>query len=210
MTYPASNDRSLRLTLFLMLALGAGCASKNDALSGSGGTGGTTQSGGAPGTGGATGDGGGNLQSLLAAAQAEWAQAKTSCSAYSYNREVSSVFGFCAVTTVAVSSDVVSSRGYVAGDSGCPPTPDGGITENWSESGAQVGTHTDGAPAETVEQLFAECQSILALDPSQYSFALTIGFLGIPVTCKATLKQCADDCTTGIQINEFSCAVTAG
>ena len=171
MTYLASSLRSLSLMWFLMLAIAVGCASKNDSLGGSGGTtqsgggpgtGGLSQSGGSPGTGGATGDAGGDYQAMLTAAEAEWAQAKPTCSAYTYSRQVSSVFGACAITTVTVSSDVVSSRAYVAGDSGCPPTPDGGITEQWSESGAEVGTHTDGEPAETVEQLFTECQSILA------------------------------------------------
>jgi hypothetical protein len=50
---------------------------------------------------------------MLAAAAAEWAQAKSSCSSYTYNRERSSVFGACGTTTLSVANDSVSSRAYV-------------------------------------------------------------------------------------------------
>jgi hypothetical protein len=147
---------------------------------------------------------------MLAAAEAQWEQVKPSCPAYTYTRQRSSVFGSCAITTVTVSGDVVSSRAYVASNSGCPPTADAGVTEQWTENGGEVGTHTDGAAAETVEQLFTECQGILALDPSQYSLFLALGFFSIPAYCTATAKQCVDDCTTGITVASFACAAPAG
>jgi hypothetical protein len=226
MTYLTSNVRNLSLTFIWMLALGVGCASKNDSLGGTGGgtgglscgqtdsCGGTFGTGGGSGglsqSGGAPGDGGVDYQAMLEAGEAAWANVK--CQYYVYSRTQSSFSGWCAVTGVSIQNDLPVARTFVSGEGGCPPNPDGGVTEQWGEDATQIGTHPDGEPAETIEQLFAECQGILALDPTKYTFFLSLGYDGTPATCTATLIQCVDDCTTGIEMSGFACAasVTAG
>ena len=142
---------------------------------------------------------------MLAAGEAAWANVK--CQSYVYSRTQSSVVsGFCGVTGVSIENDAPTIRTYTSGEHGCPPNPDGGVTEEWTEQGAaQIGTHTDGYPAETIEQLFAECAGILASDPTKYTVFLGLGYDGIPMTCTATLIECVDDCSFGIELSNFAC-----
>jgi hypothetical protein len=186
MTYLPSNDRSLRLTVLLMLALGVGCGSK---------TGGPDPI---------------NLPGMLSAAEATWAAAKPSCPDYQYVSHQSSVFGTCSNTTVEIANDQPTRRSYVS----CAYAPDGGTVDQWTEVGpAQIDSHTEGASAWTVEELLADCQKILnnaLADPSAYSVSLTFNDQGVPVTCLATMLQCVDDCTGGLSISGFACNAPDG
>lgn len=156
--------------------------------------------------------GGGNdagYANQLAAAQAAWAAAKPSCPVYRYETRVTSVFGFCTTTTIAIANDLAISRSLIADRSFCSPSPDGGVVEQWSETVASdVGTHADGAPARTVEQLIAACGQILASDPSKYEVSFGVASNGVPTHCTARLINCVDDCTDGIQIPVFACEST--
>lgn len=213
MTSLTVTKTSFRFAVFLMIAVGAGCASKGDSLggtggSGAGGSGGTIQSGGATGTGGTTGTGGADpasLQAMLTAAESTWAAAKPSCPDYVYRSDQSSVFGSCSKTTIEIANDQPIRRSFVS----CAYVPDGGVADQWDEVGApQIGTHQEGTLPWTVEDLLADCQrtldSVLA-DPPAYGVSLSFNAEGIPVNCLAYMRQCVDDCTDGLNIEGFTC-----
>jgi hypothetical protein len=42
-------------------------------------------------------------------------------------------------------------------------------------------------------------------DPSAYSVSLAFNAQGVPLTCLATMLQCVDDCTGGLDIPSFAC-----
>jgi hypothetical protein len=169
------------------------------------GSGGNTQRGGTTGAGGAI-DADLGLQTTLAAAVEQWKAAKTICPNYRYDRGWHSVFGSCSTTAVVIAADQPIGRSFVQNQNGC--VFDGGATTQWEEVGsAQIGTHRDGSPAKTVEQLLEECQTIMAEDPSKYRFRLVVNPGGVPTTCVKTMNNCYDDCTSGIQLTSFSCDI---
>ena len=152
----------------------------------------------------ATADGG--YAAELQMAEATWASAKPSCPEYHYQALTSSVFGLCSETTIEIAKDQPVQRSYLFTSYGTCGSADAGFVETWDEIGAQqVGTHADGAPALTVEQLFASCQTSLAQDPSANTIALTIGTDGVPTRCGYTPINCEDDCSEGFQLSDFTC-----
>jgi hypothetical protein len=216
----------MRIALLLVAALLFGC-SRTEGIGGpasSGGTGGWFGSGGVPGSGGATESGGapgtggtvadassdGALESELAAAMAQWTAAKPGCPVYSYTTGSSSFTGYCEKTTIEIANDQPVRRSYLA-EEPCGPT-DGGIFVQWDEVGAQqIGSHTGGAAASTVEQVFSACQSVLARGSAANKLFLTIGPDGVPSDCAYTPNQCVDDCTTDVGVGSFTClALDAG
>jgi hypothetical protein len=150
------------------------------------------------------GDGG--VTAELQAAEATWASAKASCSSYQYTSTTSSVFGSCAETTVHIANDKAVGRSFLDFTSGGCGGGDAAPAETWSELSAQeVGTHSDGAAALTVEQLFAACQTSLSHDPKQNTLTLTIGPEGVPTACGYTPINCVDDCYMGFRLSGFAC-----
>ena len=152
----------------------------------------------------ASGDAG--VQETLLRAKATWAAAKPSCPNYHYESLTSSVFGFCSKTTIEIASDQPVQRSYVGYTSGGCGSADAGPSETWEELGAQqVGTHMDGAPALTAEQLFAACETSLAHDPSTNTLTLTLGTEGVPNRCGFTPVNCLDDCYMGFELSDVTC-----
>ena len=116
------------------------------------------------------------------------------------------MFGSCSKTTIEVANDQPVGRSYAGYTYGGCGSGDAGPSEAWEEVGAQqVGSHTDGAPALTVEQLFAACQASLAHDPSMNTLTLTIGVDGVPTRCGYTPINCADDCYSGFELSDLAC-----
>jgi hypothetical protein len=216
--------------LVLTIAVSAGCA--QDSLHGGGsggssqsggtsGTGGLSQSGGAPGTGGSGVDA--EVPGNLAAAEATWAATKASCSAYTYERQDSST-GYCGTTVIDIKNDQPAARYFTSARSACSDV-DAGVTEQWQEIGAdQIGTHADGFPAWTVEQIFSYCQTILAMNSGGNQIRFSVNSEGVPTTCTTTVNSCVDDCsrtctgvcdcnascTSGIQLSSFVCQPPPG
>ena len=152
----------------------------------------------------ATADGG--YAAELQMAEATWAAAKPGCSDYHYQAHLSSLFGSCSTTTIEIANDQPVQRSYVGYTYGGCGSGDAGPAEAWDEIGAQqVGAHTDGTSALTVEQLFAACQTSLAQDSSANMIVLKIGTDGVPTTCGFTPINCADDCYSGFQLSDFTC-----
>lgn len=150
--------------------------------------------------------GGGGYAAQLETAKATWASAKPSCPDYHYESLSSSVFGFCSKTTVEIANDQPIHRSYLAYTSGSCGHSDAGPSETWEEVGAQtIGTHADGAPALTVEQLFAACQASVAHNPNMNTLTLTIGTEGVPTRCGYTPVNCVDDCYSGFELSAVTC-----
>jgi hypothetical protein len=142
----------------------------------------------------------------LETAKATWASTKPSCPDYHYDAISSSVFGSCSKTTVDIANDQPVHRSYAGYTNGECGHADAGPAETWEEVGAQaVGTHADGAPALTAEQLFTACQASLAHDPSMNTLTLTVGSTGVPTRCGYTPINCLDDCYSGFELSDVTC-----
>ena len=205
MTSLTLNMASSRFALLVMLAAGAGCASNGGSSGGTGGgssqagAGGTTAGGGAPGT-----DGGLTqlqLMGALSVAEEEWGMFESRCPSYHYQIQH---FGSCAATTVDIVNGQPAERSFTSDVAGCTPAADAGAVEQWDEVGAsQLGSHGDGDPARTVQQLLLDCPPVSF--SSAYTFSFDYAGYGEPTTCSATLINCASDCTIGYQISNFEC-----
>jgi len=150
------------------------------------------------------------MDTQLQVAEATWASAKPSCADYHYAAQSSSVFGSRSTTTIEISGGQPVRRSFVGSGYGSSGT-DAAPAETWDESSAaEVGTHTDGAPALTVEQLFASCESSLSQDPTQNTLTLVVGTDGVPTACGYTPKNCVDDCYNGFRLSDFACGPWPG
>jgi hypothetical protein len=188
--------------LLLAVAGVAGCGgslSKADGGTGTGGAGGGTglDASGVP----------SDLRMKLEAAAAVWASSKSNCPIYSYDRRWMSVFGSGSSTEIEIQHDLPTRRRYstTQGDGGVA----GPLIVVWDETGAMVGQHAASytiPPPSTVEQLLAECASVLARDPADYLLTLDVGPLGVPMVCTNFPHGCYDDCESGIRIASFACA----
>ena len=141
----------------------------------------------------------------IADAAKAWAAAKGGCTTYSYARMQQTV-GQPYFTSVEVTADVATRR-HFSGTSATPP---------YDEQGAEVGTHTDGATAETVEQLLDECvaqrpapTSFMCPNEKVCSFTFEANPLGVPTRCQAFRRGAAYDYTPGIVLGGFACAPLA-
>jgi hypothetical protein len=192
MTYLASTIGSIRFALLLMAGVGAGCASKNDSPSGSGASSGRS-SGGTGGDSGedAAGGAGGGLTQLqfwgaLSVAGEEWGAFETSCPTYHYQLHH---FGSCSTPTVGVVNGNPAERSFTSDTGASNPAADAGAAD----------------PARTIQELLNYCPTILPTNSSDYTLSFTYGGHGVPITCSATLIDCAGDCTTGFQVSDFGC-----
>jgi hypothetical protein len=117
--------------------------------------------------------------------RASWARRKPSCLAYTYERtSFSDLVGDEApITTVHVDGDVPAWREYSV------LVPDAGVGDSWLEEGADVGSHANGFPADTVEGLYEECETLLKVArATDYSVVVTDG---VPRTCRWFDGACA-------------------
>jgi len=161
--------------------------------------------------GGSTGSGGAGamvpaaLEAQLYAARQTWMVSKTSCTVYSYDRRMTSVFGGASSTQVEIQNDRATRRRYWTYAMRAELDGGYGWMLSWDETGSELDIHDGAYPAYSIEQLLAECETILTQDPTQNQLVLTIGEGGVPSTCSYRPNGCADDCTSGIEIASFAC-----
>jgi len=89
---------------------------------------------------------------------AKWEKAKEGCGGdYSYTTGFTSAFGFGSTTSVTVRGNKVAGRKYETfkQEDGKRVTK-----EEWVEEGKEVGTHKDGAPAKTLDDLYADAKKV--------------------------------------------------
>jgi len=158
---------------------------------------------------GGCGDGSGDP---LSEAEKAWAGSKSSCSTYSYVREAQEPSTIAKqFTSVEVSGDVATRRHFSR-----PASPQDG----YDEVGADIGTHTRGYPALTVEELLDECMTVwrpgTATSPDRAcatkescTFTWRTDERGVPLECVPHPVGVAVDGQLGIIIATFACAPLA-
>jgi len=195
---------SVRRTCIAVASLAiVGCNGSLSASDGGRGGAGGTGAGGAGGSGGQSPD----FRAQLDEAAADWAATKRGCATYSYDRRRTSFSGSAVSTEVEIQGDVATRRRVSTGNS---RTDAGGWTVVADETGSQIGQYTasypEPDPASTMEQLLADCATLLAHDPADYFLTLQIATSGVPWVCTIRPRNCADDCESGIRIQSFACA----
>lgn len=113
---------------------------------------------------------------------------------YMYDSTFLSYFGFGSMTTLEVKDDQVIARSYTGFDE------NGVVTEEWTERGAEIGSHESGEPARTVEQVYDECRNTV-LTKSREENYVNLGFANdILQFCTYAPRSCIDDCAVGVSI----------
>jgi hypothetical protein len=127
---------------------------------------------------------------------------------YSYVTPTLSWTGYATRTTLQFQAGSATYRRYEA----TPVLADstlGPMTLQWEERGAELGSHTDGAPLATLDQLYERCGSeVLTRDPDANAIYLEFDARNILQTCVYVPKNCADDCDVGIRIADVTMGLT--
>jgi hypothetical protein len=78
------------------------------------------------------------------------------------------------------------------------------ITDSYSETGADLGSHTQGAGLLTIDDLYSSCLGeYLTVDPSRNAIYFVMLPNGIIDVCGFVPDNCADDCFQGVMVNGF-------
>lgn len=119
---------------------------------------------------------------------------------YQYSTDFSSWVGFGNETTIGVDNDIVVRREYHSWDS------DGNQISQWNEyTPNKLGTNKDGAPLKIIEELYEDCHEILSKKDEEDNYIhLAFDENGIIKHCFFFPKNCADDCSSGVLIKDFS------
>lgn len=136
--------------------------------------------------------------SSLAASEDAWEAAKVEHgNSYRYVRRYVSFSGSRSRTEIVVAAGVVTERHHerTGGD---------GEPVEYSELGAEVGSHSDGFPPVLLDALYDECRSeVLVQDPATNSITFRTDERGLLQACTYTPNLCQDDCTFGPEIDEL-------
>lgn len=117
---------------------------------------------------------------------------------YSYETEFRSWAGFGNSTKIIVENGQVESRHFFEWKHDAPPS----LT--WSESYAELGKHNQGSAAQTFDQVYRQCtDQILTKSAQNFIISLSFDQLGLLKQCSYRPRNCADDCSQGINISSF-------
>jgi len=120
---------------------------------------------------------------------------------YRYTDTAYSFTGRSWEMTVEVAADVVVRRSFVTKDDKGAAVPDQG----WIEEGATLSSHQGSVAAQTMEQVYDDCeQRILSKDPTANFITLTVHDDGLLAACSYFPKNCADDCAVGYDITSVT------
>ncbi|RKZ79836.1 MAG: hypothetical protein DRR19_24465 [Candidatus Parabeggiatoa sp. nov. 1] len=117
---------------------------------------------------------------------------------YSYSRSFQSWVGFRYATRFTVKDDIVTKREYESSFRAS-------TRDTWVEEGADVGTHQDGHDVLLIEQLYEQCaKEVLTKDRASHSIYFRLDSNGLLKTCIHVPKNCADDCSFGVDIDKIT------
>ena len=142
-------------------------------------------------------------QSELSSSLETWNALKTqNGDSYHYETSFASWAGFGNKTTLTVQNGEVTARAYEAyrleGEGQAT------ITESYTEEGTTLGTHEAGAAPRTVDELYGVCRAeVLTQSALANDFYLTFRADGVLETCEYAPKNCADDCSRGVNVTEL-------
>lgn len=130
----------------------------------------------------------------------KWKKVKKECGgAYSYSIRFSSFAGFGHQTEIIVRKNKVTERRYQAfsGRPVAPPkpgTPAAPAAEQWVEKGKQIGSHKKGAPAKTLDDLYAEAAKVVKRKlPASEKRYVRFDKQGLLLSCFTVDTRIADD-----------------
>lgn len=136
--------------------------------------------------------------------QASWLELKNqNGNSYLYQTTFTSWTGFGSTTELKVINGEVVSRIYQE------YTIDGGtgnkeITDSYTETSADLGTHTQGAAPLTIDELYESCAAdYLTVDENDNTIYFETEGGGLMTLCGFVPNNCADDCFEGIRITAF-------
>jgi len=141
-----------------------------------------------------------------------WKKLKKECKGnYTYSKRWSSWVGFGNVTKVIVANNKVVERNYKAFSApprpAAPGQPPGKRKETgWNEKGAKLGSHREGHPAKTLDQLYEEAKAILERPlPAFQRLGLRFDKQGLLLACYTQDTRIADDAPTkGVNISTIT------
>lgn len=141
----------------------------------------------------------------LAQSQQAWAVTKRDCLRYHYEITDQSFSGSRWTTTVEIDGDRAITRRFVAENvDGATGTLT--VTSTWTETGADIGTHPEGRPARTMEEVYAACaRDVVPKDRSQNQVMIQADDRGVLQACWYVPHGCQDDCVSGVVLSEFAC-----
>lgn len=149
----------------------------------------------------------------LADSLAKWEKARAACRGnYQYQVSFSSFTGAGNVTTLIVQDNKVTERHYreFGGPEMVPPLPPRGKAHGkerpkWIEKGDEVGTNKEGAPAKTLDELYAEARSIASKKLGRFEKRhLRFTEDGLLLSCFTVDTSIADDAPrNGVAINRL-------
>lgn len=151
--------------------------------------------------------------SLLKKSMKTWDKLKEECSGnYSYRKRWSSWVGFGNETEIVVRDNKVVERRYKSFPGrprpvapGQPPAaqPKG---KSWVEKGSELGSHKEGHPVRTLDELYAEARKVLSRPVSQFErLGLRLDKQGLLLACYTQDKRIADDAPTkGVNISSIT------
>ncbi len=121
---------------------------------------------------------------------------KDSNNSYTYFTNFVSWSGFGHETQITVKNGIFAKREYTSWNK---------LKENtWIETKKDLGKHKAGAKLKLIDDLYIECKNILETK-DKLSNNIYLGFdkKGLLSYCLYAPKNCADDCSNGIQIKEI-------
>jgi len=122
---------------------------------------------------------------------------------YTYTVVSGSVFGFGSETKITVQNGVVTARDYKATrKAGNPPVDS--IYNTWTETAANLNTHSGGAETLNLDDIYAKAKSEwLTADKDKNTIYFETDDKGLISSCGYVPKNCADDCFRGITIKSI-------
>jgi hypothetical protein len=136
---------------------------------------------------------------------AKWKKLKAQHNnSYSYTISFTSWTGYKNSTVIRVKKGKIVYRTF--NESYQNAVEGGNETEemSYTESGNGVGTHKEGWPAVTMDQMYADCSGkYLIVDPVSNELFFETSPDGLLTTCGYRDYMCADDCFEGISISAF-------
>jgi hypothetical protein len=134
----------------------------------------------------------------LAKSLQTWQELRLKCGGnYSYTVAFASWVGFGHSTEIVVRNNKVVERKYSEFNRNAPPPPPEPETtpgEKWTEKGEHLGSHNEGAPPKTLDDLYKEAQKVLEtkLSPTQRLY-VSFDKQGLLESCFYVDTRIADD-----------------
>ncbi len=147
-------------------------------------------------------------QQLYEESLAQWEEDKKAHNnSYQYQLSFSSAEGqFATTTTFIVKEGVLVERSYEVYEYGYDKDghPETVKTESWKEEKDSIGSHENGFPPKTLDEVYKDCGNIYLKGTSpKDEIMFETKHQGIISLCGYWPNDCADDCFEGVRLESF-------